>query len=429
MAEAATQPHLALVEAHAVVARLAARPVVTSVQLLMVATLLAHQIAAALAATDDVLGEGTTTPRGWDVVNGDLRKHVRAEPAVPKLCPGNNAPSRPFLVLSTQRSGSTWLIESLAQLPCVQAAHEVFSISGLPAYFWRLNLNGIDPLTSERVTQDAPPVVAMLQRKAMLTFFLGMGMPPKRCAEAPRAVGNSTAIASIPIRFRQSALYHRCSAANGQRRAAKALAKQRGRVNNTTCPGSPRALGFKYMYNQGFVRTLKAENYTGARFLAAIGTRIVHLYRRDMIAATVSALAMANAREQKIDGWTHAARTTDRADLLAKVRISPQPSHFVQTLHWRRDSLVQARAALADMRRFGLEYIEVAYEDLTEDPVLRCSVMMYVTHGSGSGGGTCGPVNAYAANNNVTLKIHTKKPSSYGASGWRDRVGGTAPPC
>jgi len=38
--------------------------------------------------------------------------------------------TRPFLLVSSQRSGSTWLIDSLSSLPCLALQREMFLLHG-----------------------------------------------------------------------------------------------------------------------------------------------------------------------------------------------------------------------------------------------------------------------------------------------------------
>ena len=318
--------------------------------------------------------------------------------------------TQPFLILTSPRSGSTWMVETLANLPCVQATHEMFTISDIP-----------------RADVDSERLPA-LQSRSLRTFFVGEGMPAGRCEEVERKVAAAAARphdVSFDLSMQIRAMRFRCRAAQSQRHGAVTRAQLRSNATagggaagdddtlSPVCPGVPRAIGFKWMLNQRWKETLEANDYAAARFLASIGVRIVRLVRRDLVAQAVSGVSMRQASRNSSAFWAaHKARTEEEARALADVRVTIPPVEMVRTLlnkqrlHREAEELFKT---LETKKGISLDYVEVAYEDLIGDvgAGLRCAVKAFVARG---GGRECGPL---AEAKGSSHKIHKAPASEY----------------
>ena len=304
--------------------------------------------------------------------------------------------TQPFLIVTSPRSGSTWMVEALQKLPCVQATHEMF-----------IPIARKNPRIPHAVEDDDR--LPALQSRSLRTFFLGEGMPTGRCEEVERSVAAAKARphdVSFDLHMQINAMSFRCKAAE----AFWAL-------SSPACPGVPRAMGFKWMLNQRWKETLEANNYAAARFLASIGVRIVRLVRRDLVAQAVSNFStwrtMRHASQNSsVLGAAHKASTAFEARILADMKTTIQPWQMVRMLLREQKHQREAEELFANLEKEGipLDYVEVAYEDLIGDEGagLRCAVKAFITRG---GGRKCGSL--AEAWKGSSYKIHKGRTSEY----------------
>ena len=366
--------------------------------------------AKAVAAADDDVASATRalvgTSSGLNASSSSAVPRVTAEPppwfCTPQSFGASPRSPQPVVIVSAPRSGSTWLIDTLSRMPCVQMAKEIMML-----YARRR--------PGEPVHIDPSALDPHAQLQAIKTYFLGQGMDPATgCEGIPlndgRVIKHSASYTRLPTAVEKQAASFRCRVALWQGHAAKDAAASQS-LSPTPCPGVPHAMGMKWMRNQGFVQTMEASDFAAARFLASIGTRVLHLVRRDVIAQVVSDFAMrATTEAHAVKGTVHRATDAEHAAMLAAQRISPKPKEFVDAI---RNQLTMLRETRATLERLGpllgLDYVEVAYEDVVgeDGERLLCAVKAYVTNG---GGASCGSLNA---STNVTVKIHKDPPSHY----------------
>lgn len=307
---------------------------------------------------------------------------------------------RPFLMLSNQRSGSTWAMALLEKVPCVQGRGEIM----LPVSNWGRQELGLPKLEDEH--HALAPI-----RLQMLHAFFGDEREACEVADAPPP-GNMTcfrnttchvafseevwaAPAALQEAARVHAMRHHCEAARQQRLVSQ---------------GAPAAtLGFKWMFDQGAMETLGSDHNTGWRWLADRGGRVVHLSRRDLIAREVSNMAMRSAREAGIENNAHAGDQEAASKLGAVFTMNVK--RLVKNLKRKLEEKEVARNELARVsREFGIEVLHVYYEDLVGEAgeAVVCAMRAFVSNG-GSG---CGLMRALPTDTYFT-KIHKNEASSY----------------
>lgn len=202
----------------------------------------------------------------------DAQQHqlrVTAEPPAADVCDADlfrrdldEESPRPFIIVTTQRSGSTWIMSELARLPCTQTMEEMFSegqLGDVTGMYWAWiaeNKRGVHPANSSAVARvysgaGPAPSIEKMQLDALRTYYTGEGMLESGCTQIPFPFKGPKGLRPggadyerLPSRFAKTAVRARCTMAKRQARSARLFASNRG-SRRPTCPGVPRGLGFK----------------------------------------------------------------------------------------------------------------------------------------------------------------------------------------